>query len=189
MLYLCFALIRNRRKFRETYVSIFMLIFGFMKSLIIKFTACILLVFSAQLLHGQDYKTGIGIRGGLSNGITVKHFISNEAALEFLVASRWKGYNFTVLYELHNQLGSTDGLKWYYGIGGHVGRWNGYSNHPWFPKDEQYYVLGVDFILGLEYTFPNAPFNISLDYKPAYNLYGYKGFWGDEGALSFRVVF
>ncbi len=160
-----------------------------MKSFIIKFTACILLVLSAKQLQGQDYNTGIGIRGGLSNGITIKHFITNKAALEFLLANLWKGYNFTVLYEVHEQLGSAKGLKWFYGAGGHIGHWNGYDKHPWFPKKESYTVVGVDLIIGLEYTIPNAPINFSLDYKPGYNLYGYQGFWGDEGALSIRIVF
>jgi hypothetical protein len=160
-----------------------------MKTHIFKIAFFFIFAICSKASLAQDYKTGIGIRGGLSNGITVKHFIADKAALEFLLANRWKGYNFTVLYEVHNNIGSTSGLKWYYGAGGHVGHWRGYSNHPWFPKEESYNVLGVDLILGIEYTIPNAPINFSLDYKPGYNLYGYTGFWGDEGALSIRIVF
>jgi len=34
-----------------------------------------------------------------------------------------------------------------------------------------------------------VPFNISIDWKPAYNLWGYSGFWADGGALSIRYIF
>ena len=30
----------------------------------------------------QDYQTGVGLRLGVSNGLTVKHFLSDRAALE-----------------------------------------------------------------------------------------------------------
>lgn len=156
----------------------------------LKLTALIiLLVAGVRTSNAQDYNTGIGVRGGLSNGITIKHFLSEKNALEFLVASRWRGYNITGLYEIHNDISGAPGLRWYYGLGGHIGRWKGYSNHPWFPKEEYYTVVGADLILGLEYTFEELPLNLGLDYKPAFNFYGYTGFWGDEGALSIRFVF
>jgi hypothetical protein len=160
--------------------------FEIMKKLLFMFSCLFILSFPVQ---GQAYKTGIGVRGGLSNGITIKQHLSNDVALELLAATRWKGYNFTLLYEVHNNLGDAPGLRWYYGAGGHIGYWHGYKGHPWFKDDEDYRVIGVDLILGIEYTFKEAPINISADYKPAYNLTGYNGFWGDEGALSLRIVF
>lgn len=150
---------------------------------------CLSIFAVAGMVRAQDYQTGIGIRGGLSNGLTIKHFFSEKAAAEFLVASRWRGYNITGLYELHNDISSVSGLRWYYGAGAHVGRWKGYTNHPWFPKAEYYTVAGIDLILGLEYTFEELPLNLGIDYKPAFNFYGYTGFWGDEGAVSLRFVF
>ena len=50
-------------------------------------------------------------------------------------------------------------------------------------------VIGIDGILGMEYNIQEIPFNISLDWKPAFNLIGYTGFWGDEIALSIRFIF
>ena len=55
------------------------------------------------LSNAQDYNTGIGLRGGLSSGLTVKHFIGEKTAIEGLLATRWKGFNITGLYEIHNQ--------------------------------------------------------------------------------------
>lgn len=137
----------------------------------------------------QDYNTGIGLRGGLSYGLTVKHFIGDNAALEGIFASRWKGMNITGLYEIHHWLGDVEGLRWYYGGGGHIGFWRGYNNHPWFKEDRSYTVIGVDGILGIEYNFSEIPLNLSLDWKPAFNIIGYSGFWGDSGALSIRYIF
>lgn len=135
----------------------------------------------------QDYKTGIGLRGGLSNGVTVKHFISGSSAIEGILSTRWRGFNLTGLYELNNAL-PEPGLNWYYGAGGHVGFWDGYNKHPWFPNDGTYTVIGIDGILGIEYNFQPIPLNLSLDWKPAYNLVGWRGLWMDNFALSVRYI-
>ena len=148
----------------------------------------ILSVFIFIGAHAQDYGTGIGFRGGLSNGLTVKHFISEQNALEGILSTRWGGFNITGLYEIHAQAFDTPGLKWYYGVGGHLGFWDG-NNNPWFDDNDSYTVIGIDGIIGLEYSFADIPFNISLDYKPGFNIVGYSGFWGDEAALSFRYIF
>ncbi|RLD62669.1 MAG: hypothetical protein DRJ01_05675 [Bacteroidetes bacterium] len=138
--------------------------------------------------NAQDYKTAIGVRGGLANGLTVKHFISNNVAVEGIVSSRWQGFSVTGLYEIHKQAFKTDRLNWYYGAGGHVGFWDG-SNVDWSSNNDSYTVIGVDGILGIEYNIKDIPINISLDWKPTLNIVGYSGFWGDGGALSVRYIF
>ncbi len=138
--------------------------------------------------NAQDYNTGIGLRGGFSNGLTVKHFISEKAALEGILASRWSGFQITGLYEIHNRAFDTDRLNWYFGFGAHVGFWNG-KRVPWSENNDQYTVIGVDGILGLEYNFREVPINLSLDWKPELNFYGHSGFWADGGAFSIRYIF
>jgi hypothetical protein len=148
------------------------------------FVLCIITITTAQ-----DYTTGIGFRGGLSNGLTVKHFISSNTAIEGILSTRWQGFEITGLYEIHNEAFNTDQLKWYYGFGGHIGFWDG-NNASWADnKDKSYTVIGIDGILGLEYSFKEVPINLSLDWKPTFNLIGYSGFWGDGGALSIRYIF
>jgi len=144
---------------------------------------------SLVTLNAQDYNTGIGIRGGLSNGLTVKHFIGSDTAIEGLLSTRWRGFNITGLYEIHDQAFDTPRLNWYYGFGGHIGFWGGYKNHPWFEDDASYTVIGIDGIIGIEYNIEPIPFNISLDWKPGFNIIGYTGFWGDELAFSVRYIF
>ena len=136
----------------------------------------------------QDYATGIGLRGGFSNGFTVKHFMDDDTAVEGILTTRWKGFMVTGLYEIHNYPFAVQGLSWYYGVGGHIGFWDGHDAD-WADDDDSYTVIGVDGVLGLEYNFVEVPINLSLDWKPALNLIGYSGFWGDGGALSIRYIF
>jgi hypothetical protein len=136
----------------------------------------------------QDYNTGIGLRAGFNQGLTVKHFISEKSALEFLLATRWRGFEITGLYEIHNQAFNAERLKWYFGFGGHIGFWNG-DYAKWGEPGITYTVIGIDGILGLEYSFNEVPINIGIDWKPAYNLSGYTGFWADGGAISIRYIF
>jgi len=142
----------------------------------------------ATLSQAQDYNTGIGLRGGPESGLSIKHFISGNTAIEGLFASRWDGLNITGLYEIHAQAFNEPGLNWYYGFGGHIGFWDGNHSH-WDHDDSNHTVFGVDGILGLEYNFREIPINLSLDWKPALNIFGDPDFWGDNGALSIRYVF
>ena len=156
-----------------------------MKKLII---IAVLLFAILTLSNAQDYNTGIGIRGGLYNGLTIKHFLSQKSAAEFLLDTKDRGFAITGLYEIHANAFDTPRLNWYYGIGGHVGFWNG-DNVSWASDSDSYTVIGVDGILGIEYNFEEIPINISLDWKPAFNLIGYSGFWADGGGFSIRYIF
>ncbi len=141
----------------------------------------------AGLSAAQDYNTGIGFRGGPFNGLTVKHFIKQNGAVEVLLASRWKGFEATGLYEIHHNFGNIDRLKFYFGAGGHLGVYNG--KHTGRADNEGIYpVLGADLILGIEYSFKEVPVNLGFDWKPAYNILG-SGFVGDGAAFSIRFIF
>lgn len=139
------------------------------------------------LASGQEYKTGIGIRAGFSSGLTIKHFTSNKAALEGLLTTRWQGFDITGLYEIHNQAFDVHHLNWYYGGGAHLGFYNGNYVY-WGRSGAAYTIVGIDGILGIEYTFDEIPINIGIDWKPALNLIGYTGIWS-EGGISVRYVF
>jgi hypothetical protein len=138
--------------------------------------------------NAQDYKTSLGIRGGLPVGITVKHFLSEANAIEGILATRWGGFVLTGLYEFERWTGEYPSLNWYFGFGAHLGTWSqGYN-----PRlDESYsgLVIGVDGVIGIEYTFDELPLNLSLDILPSVNLIGYAGWGGINGALSIRYVF
>jgi len=137
-----------------------------------------------------QYTTGIGIRGTLGPGLTVKHHLSSDVAVEGILSSWYRGWVITGLYEQHYPAFQVTNLRWYIGAGGHVGVWSDRNdNHPWFEDNNGGLVIGLDLIGGLEYTLEDLPLNFSVDWKPAFNLVGYTGFWGSDGALSIRYVF
>ncbi len=146
-------------------------------------------VFLSSEANAQTYSTGVGLRAGVTNGLTVKHFIQSDAAIEGILHTRWRGLLITGLYEVHKDVREVRGLRWFYGGGAHIGSWNRDSNHPFGDRDRDYTIFGIDGIIGLDYKFVDAPVNLSLDYKPAFNLSGYSGWWGDEIALSIRFTF
>ncbi len=137
--------------------------------------------------NAQDYNTGIGLRGGAYNGITVKHFLGANA-IEGILTTRYSGFKITGLYEIHKMTAfGVDRLNWYYGFGAHIGFYD--PVNATFLNDGDRMVLGIDGILGLEYNFVEVPFNISLDWKPAINIIGYDPYWFDGGGLSVRYIF
>ena len=159
------------------------------KSLIIS----ILIVLLFNLSNAQSYEKAIGIRGGLFSGITGKFFLSDNTAIEGIFHSRWKGYGICGLYEIHNDM-NNENFRWYYGAGGSLSVWEGqyvpwidpYTGHDIY---KQYMVISIDGIIGIEYNFSDIPFNLSIDWKPSFNLVGYSGLWVDGAALSLRYTF
>jgi len=136
----------------------------------------------------RKLSNGIGLRGGIFNGLTFKHFIDKENALEGIVTSRWEGVGFTGLYEIHNTAFDTENLFWYYGGGAHISFWNG-NNSDIFDENRYYTLIGLDGIIGIEYYFKEAPINVGIDWKPCFNIIGTMGFWPDGGAISVRYIF
>lgn len=159
------------------------------------FALSLLLSFSSRAQSITGYNTAIGFRGGLASGLSVKRFLNDEAALEGILSSsfRYRGTALTVLYEKHASAFSLEGLHWYYGVGGHVGR---YWGRDYFVdntrKRTRYFNdkvlgIGIDGVIGLEYYIGDIPFTIGLDLKPYVNLNGGGGNW--DSALIVRYVF
>ena len=112
-----------------------------------------LLAIGASSLTAQDYHTSIGLRAGLSSGVTLKHFVSTYGAVEGILTTRWGGFNVTGLYEKHGRAFDTDNLYYFFGGGAHLGVWSGESRNPWVSSDNTLTVIGIDGIIGLEYVF------------------------------------
>jgi hypothetical protein len=153
-------------------------------------TTLIILLTTATVSAQRDYETGIGLRAGISYGLTVKHFMSERSAWEGILTTRWEGFTVTGLYELHQNAFNTTNFNFLYGFGGHLGAWHGDLGpyHDWYNDRYNHLALGIDGILGLEYTFDEVPFSISLDWKPALNVAEHALFIADEAALSIRYV-
>lgn len=159
-----------------------------MKKCVLFLSLSILFLFTAPIAKAQ-YRNAVGLRLWYYPGITYKHHISDPGALEFIFDLRWGGLIITGLYEHHFPLGP-ENLNVYVGGGVHLGFYDYYSRwgYRWGPYDGGVF-MGLDGIVGLEYTLPTVPLNFSLDYKPMFSFIGYRGFWGDGGALSVRYTF
>ena len=142
-----------------------------------------LLLLSASTVSAQSYGTGIGARLGFFNGVTVKHFVSPNNAVEGIVNFRWGGAIITGMYEWQQPILSAPGLDYYLGIGAHLGVFDK-DDYKW--DDASSEIIGADIVAGLEYTFPTAPFTIGIDYKPAFNFIGDSHVWADGIALNLR---
>jgi hypothetical protein len=155
--------------------------------------AFMLMVGQAAAQESSGYKTAVGVRGGWNSGISVKHFISNNAALEGIIGTRYRGVNLTALYELHkgNALGVSR-LSWEYGLGASIGTYNGRYYRSWNNKDDykdrNYTVVSIVGIFGMEYYFAEIPFTIGLDIMPYVDFIG-NGNGFIDGSLAFRYVF
>ena len=148
----------------------------------------VLMLSLTVITHAQDYETAIGLRGGLYNGVTAKHFLTTKSAAEGILLTRWQGFSVTGLYELHKYTAfDVDRLNWYYGGGAHLGIWDG-TYATWLGTAGYQVVIGLDAILGIEYNLEEIPINISLDWKPAFNLIGYSGPNLDGAAFSIRYT-
>jgi hypothetical protein len=140
-------------------------------------------------LSAQDYHTGLGIRGGFSNGISVKHFYTTDIAVEGILTTRWNGFKVTGLAEWHIPVFDTEGLYFYYGGGAHIGIWDSEKDYFGEPVSGTGFFLGIDGVIGLEYAFPGIPLSIGLDWKPGFEIITDFGFAHDEIALSVRYLF
>ena len=149
----------------------------------------LLFAFFVVSSNAQEYRTSLGLRAGLPYGLTIKHFLNKTNAIEGVLAGSYGGFIITGLYENEHWTGQYPGLNWFWGVGGHVGFWDPERNPNFNDTYTGSAVIGVDGIIGLEYTFEEIPLNLSLDLLPAVNLIGYTGWGGINGALSIRYVF
>ena len=159
----------------------------------------VLCMVSLHALHAQDYNKGLGIRlGGHSSGFTFRGFTNENTALEGILSFGHKSFFITGLYEKFKPIENAEGLTWFYGGGVHIGFfktggtyyvYKNKGNHVYVVRDgESKLVPGVDFIIGMDYKFNNAPLNLGLDMKPFMDFIDGVEIYFDA-ALSFRFVF
>ena len=137
---------------------------------------------------GNSYKTALGVKFYPGAGITLKHFIKSNVALEG-IGYFWKdGVRITGLYEFHGNINGAPGLKWYVGPGAHISVWNdGWRKK--YPNRSGGASVGIDGVLGLDYKFNGAPINMSIDWQPSIDLGSYYAFNGNWGGFSIRYTF
>jgi hypothetical protein len=147
-------------------------------------TLVLLVVISITFIQAHA-QSGYTFAGGLrlstpaptlSNAITVKYFIKENAAVEGII-SFGSRFGLGALYEKHQVINGTPGFQWFYGGGGYLG----------FGDNKTY--LGPTGIIGLDYKFDKIPLNLSLDWKPELDILPSINFVPDAIALSARFTF
>jgi len=141
-------------------------------------------------LQAQDYKTAIGARLGYPLSASIKHFITENHALEGYVGTRgYAGYrwsNVSGAYLIHKPIEEVEGLKWYFGGGASVYFWRFDFG---FGENFGTTSIGIQGYGGLEYTFENAPISLSVDWIPTVFINGFgSGFGGGFGSLAVRYT-
>ncbi|MBA2499591.1 MAG: hypothetical protein H0V30_07685 [Chitinophagaceae bacterium] len=130
---------------------------------------------------GRTYTTALGVKVWDGAGITLKHFVQPDRALEFIGYFHRRGFRITGLYEIHGDIGGAPGLKWYIGPGAHIGFYDDKYGDGTF--------AGIDGVLGLDYKINKAPINLSLDWQPSFEFGSGRGFYGNLGGLGIRYTF
>jgi len=150
----------------------------------------LLLFFVSATAVGQDYETAVGVRGGFPTGLNGKHFFKKNTAVEAILTGYGGGFEFTGLYEIHANAFDVPYLNWYYGPGAHVNFFSDNVIRPGYFYNGRAagFSVGLDGILGIEYTLTEIPFVLGFDVKPALDFlpepYIYVGF-----GMSVRYYF
>ncbi len=142
---------------------------------------------SAQQNNGSSYSTALGLKM-YPGALSLKHFFEPDKAIEGLAFISQDGFRMTGLYEIHNNLGTIEGLKWYIGGGGHMGIWSDRWKTQ-YPARNTGISIGVDGVLGLDYKIKGAPLNVSFDWQPSFSFIGYNAFESATGGLGIRYAF
>lgn len=140
--------------------------------------------------ESSSYQTALGVKvwnnGG---GVSLKHFVTNNNALEGIGYFWNRGVRITGLYEFHFDIEGAPGLKWYAGPGAHVGFYNnGYYYDTFGNRHGSNTYIGIDGVLGLDYKFTGVPLNLSLDWQPSFEFGDNRGFMYSWGGLGIRYT-
>ena len=144
---------------RKVYFSLF---------LISVFTAC----------YAQDYYQAVGLRGGVTSGITYKKFLNEMKAMEAILSFKRGGVQLTAVREYHDLTlyKFSDNFYLMKGYGGHVGFYydepRSFLKFRFFDENERMFapVIGLDAYVGLEYRPDQLPVVLGIDYKPFFEF-------------------
>lgn len=142
-------------------------------------------LFCATSVSAQGYKTAAGLQIDFGDGSTlvgpaIKHFFSNNNAVEGEVLF---GNHITFLqafYQYQKEIPNAKGLEWYLGGGPSLGLYSGGSS---------FYLRPM---VGLDYKINDVPLALSFDWRPfiylGSNSFGSR-FTGARFGLGFKYVF
>jgi hypothetical protein len=126
------------------------------------------------LFTTAQYKLAVGARFDDNQGLSIKINKNKAISPEILLSGYGNGLEATFLAEWHQKAFTTGNWRWLYGVGGHIGSASQYRKKTY---EDRFFQLGADGILGLEYTFNEVPLNLSIDWKPEFNVVNNTGLY------------
>jgi hypothetical protein len=138
------------------------------------------LLLTGQCSLSQEKKLGVGVVIGLPTGFSLKYWQSSTIAYQGALGGGFGGLAIGADYLIHSRPFDNLNLPFYYGPGiffGEVGVGG--------PKNLGTTALGVRGAFGIDYVFPQHPFDIALELGPALFLTPVTGI-GVELGVAFR---
>jgi hypothetical protein len=162
-------------------------------------TILLLFLLSFLGLSAQTGQYALGLRAGISAGISAKWYAKPGVDFEALFTARNRGAQLTGLVEFSQPISATnDQWSWYYGLGAHVGFYQLYVSELNDPGELPVgrttvgrLAMGPDAIVGIEFKPRAVPFSFSIDYKPYLDVLYWKRFYRNllDASFSIRYVF
>jgi len=137
-------------------------------------------------LYADGYTKAIGVKM-FPGALSYKHFTKNNKAVEAIGYLTLDGFSISLLKEFHNPVPDVEQLSWYYGYGGHLGIWSDEWKRTNVGTGNSNIAVGFDGIIGLDYKFSNAPFNVSIDWQPSFSII--QSYFNNQGGISIRYTF
>ena len=144
------------------------------------------LIFLAVGQSSDAQQLSGGLRLGPGGGISILWEDGSSHRLEGIITPRWDGIIVTGLYAWEKPM-SKEEWSWFYGGGIHLG----YHHRDNFfgegsSDNGQYINQGFDLIIGVNYRFRNAPWCVSADFKPAFELAAERNVILETFGITFR---
>ena len=132
-------------------------------------------------ISAQSYSSAVGVKLGYCLNGTFKKQIKENFYVDIYAGFRTHFILGGAAVEFHKPIEEVENLYWYYGGGAYFGSYN-YNSF-------SYTFIGINGVLGLDYSFDEIPLNVSVDWMPGFNLTGdNNGFYSYVGGLSVRYI-
>jgi len=159
-----------------------------------RFFLLLIFVIPGLFLSAQDYNKAIGLRGGLTSGFEYRIFTDNVHSVKILLGTN-NGVRLHGMMEFHrhNLFLFTDQLTLFYGAGIHGGyeTWDKkhiHNNTSWY-ENRTAFVMGLDGVAGIEYTFLETPLSVGMESKPYLDIFGRNMFHFEAFDFAFTVKY
>lgn len=134
----------------------------------------VVMLFVLLNASSQKYTTAIGIKGDVSNldialaELSIKHFLSKKNAFEVNLGAGRDFLWAQVLFHRSSPL--VKKIDWYWGTGADGGYWYNGNIIGKGANSRNGLWLGLDGVLGIEYTLNYIPINLAIDAGPTFRL-------------------